>query len=73
MQDVILKVQIPVLASDPDAPALIYSRSRKLKVLVPVNQALRALVKDELKSFWWGHVDAEGNLVLKTKAEWQDW
>ena len=73
MTEEILKVQLPLFATDPEsAIALVYNRSRKLMIEVPATDEVRAQLENEPKSFWWGSYVA-GVLTLHRKAPWQEW
>jgi hypothetical protein len=75
----IVKVQLPIVTSEPAPMALIYNRDRSVGNMVPVTAKLRRLVRDELKSFWFAHLIPDPNQLgaflvsLARPAPWQEW
>ncbi len=73
----IVKVQLPVVSSEPAPPALVYDRTRAVDLLVPATSELLKKMTVGIglkhKLFFWAHKSPEGALVLDEMAQWQPW
>jgi hypothetical protein len=72
MKRLIVKVQLPLVTTDPDPYALVYDRSRELQAMVPVTPELLAGMGGEVKCFFYAEVSDDG-LTLDRQAPFQDW
>lgn len=77
----IVKVQLPLSANTPDAPALMYDETRGIEAMMPVDVELLEKMGNTAKRFFWARfiphdeaVDPDvGIVVLDEQAPWQDW
>lgn len=70
----VVKVQVPLVSSDPKAVplALIYDEGKKYLVQVPVTDPLRAVMKKRPKAFFRASID-KGSLVIEEEVPDPGW
>lgn len=51
-KEFIVKVQVPLMANFPDAPALIYDRLKSLMLHVPIDEVLATAMDERPKAFF---------------------
>jgi len=76
----ILKVQIPIVTTEPDPVILVYNQDRSIEAMLPLTPKVRRFLKGKLKSFWVAHAVPDlkaGNgkyqICLDRPAPWQEW
>ncbi len=76
---VIVKVQLPVVTSEPSPMCLVYNEDRSVLNQFPVSAAVKNLLRGKLKSFWHAHLIPDPKkkgaflVSLDRKAPWQEW
>lgn len=70
----IVKVQIPLSGSDPQAmsAAFIYDEARTIEALLPITDDLLEAMDGEYKAFFHAHLEGT-NLFIDGRAPWQEW
>lgn len=70
----IVKVQIPLAGSDPQAmsEAFVYNRDRSIEAMLPITEELLVVMDGEYKAFFEAHMEGT-NLLLDGPAPWQEW
>jgi hypothetical protein len=74
---IIVKVQVPLFSSDPDAGVLVYDKDRSFTTELPIRSRrerdeILDILGDEPKGYFYAKVDGKG-LILTGKAPYQDW
>ena len=69
----IVKVQIPLAGSDPNAPALIYNERRTVQVFVPVNERFAKDCKETGKAYYRVRMRDEDKVQILERVEDQPW
>lgn len=67
----IVKVQVPLMTTEPEAKALIYNKSRTFEVYVPVDNVIKKMGGD-FKKFFYVKFKTKG-FELHGEAPWQEW
>src|SRR5690349_22919079 len=52
----IVKVQIPIVTSEPKPMVLVYNEDRSVQDMFPYTAQLRRTLRGKLKSFWYAHL-----------------
>lgn len=68
----IVKVQLPVVTSDPQPKCLVYDQSRRIEREFPATRALRKTMGGSLKRYFYAHL-MDGELPLEGRAPEQTW
>ena len=72
----IVKVQQPIMTSEPDRPWLLYDRNHKHVVSLPeemIPQRIRYEMGPAPKAYYWGEFSSLGVWVLDRRTEPQKW
>lgn len=71
---VVVKVQLPIYSSDPDAPALIYPEDRSGMAMQALDDATRIAMGDDVKAFFNAELDSDGERwKIGARVSWQNW
>lgn len=69
----IVKVQIPLVTSDPTPQVLVYDRDRRLEQYLPMTQEVLDVMNGETKRYFWARLrGTELSLLNKVVGE-QSW
>lgn len=68
----IVKVQMPMVTTEPIPMALIYNKNRDVLIYEQAS-ILKEVMGNRLKAFFHAHISKEGILEIGDEAEWQDW
>lgn len=78
--DEVFKVQVPLMSSDSEAPALVYNKNRSMMFHMPVTKELMKAMGDEPKKFFRisGNVEKQSGqmgVVVKSmdEVEFKEW
>ncbi len=75
----IVKVQVPIVSSEPRPMVLIYDQRRTVEQLLPLSRAVKRALAGDLKSFWYAHTIPDPSVPrgvvvsLDARAPWQEW
>ncbi len=78
-RDFIVKVQIPLVTSEPNPMCLVYNEDRSVMDQFPISRSLRSLLRGQLKSFWHAHLIPDPKkkgaflVSIDRRAPWQEW
>jgi len=76
---IIVKVQTPVVTSEPHPMALVYNEDRSIFDQFPITAQLLKILKGELKSYWFADLVPDPQkpkafqVSIVKKAPWQEW
>lgn len=68
----VYKVQLPIVSTEDNPPALVYNRTRSVRFVVLVTARLLDRMAGEPKAFFYGTVRGTQLTIVKP-APWQEW
>lgn len=74
----IVKVQLPIVSTDPDVGVLVYNEDRSIMAELPMRSIKEAeiliqVLEDFPKGYFWAKLDDKGGIILVDEAPWQEW
>lgn len=70
----IVKVQVPIMSTDPSMPAMIYNKDRKVMVQMPMSPEIRKMMGNDLKRYFRAKVNEQTKaLEFFERVSPQDW
>lgn len=69
----VLKIQLPIVTTDPEPKALIYNEDKSIETWVKVEAVVKLFKEDEFKIFMYGEFHNGIIQLTGQRAPWQEW